>query len=144
MPPALLRGLIRRGEVLPPSTAGETVTPDQPYYRAELQLEARDGREVWVADIALRVFDESGEVLYTLGMFRDITEQKQAEQALGALHAAEQDLRVEELRSARRHLLVVEKDALQEAWREGHVGQEAHAELLQSVDARLTEIDEPG
>ncbi len=80
--PPLFRDLIRGGKVLPPASRDEELTPEQPFYRAELRLETLDGREVWVEDIAVRIHDEAGKVLYALGMFRDVTEQKQAEKSL--------------------------------------------------------------
>ena len=48
----------------------------------EYRLLARDGRTVWIRDDAVVVKDERGEPLYTQGFMLDITERKQAEEAL--------------------------------------------------------------
>ena len=48
----------------------------------EYRLLARDGRTVWIRDDAVVVRDERGEPLYTQGFMLDITERKQAEEAL--------------------------------------------------------------
>jgi PAS domain S-box-containing protein len=48
----------------------------------EYRLLARDGRTVWIRDDAVVVRDERGQPLYTQGFMLDITERKQAEEAL--------------------------------------------------------------
>ncbi|MEW6638244.1 MAG: PAS domain S-box protein, partial [Actinomycetota bacterium] len=51
-------------------------------FRAEYRRIARDGRIVWVRDEAVLIRDEEGNPLYWQGVFFDITEQKETEQAL--------------------------------------------------------------
>ncbi len=61
-----------------------------------------------------------------------------------SLHLESGDLRDEELRRARRHLLMVEKDRVLDLYAEGTIDQEAHDRLMADVDARLTRMDEGG
>ena len=51
-------------------------------FRAEFRKIARDGRVLWVRDEAVLVKDAAGEPLYWQGIFVDITERKEAEEAL--------------------------------------------------------------
>lgn len=64
-----------------------------------------------------------------------------AERRIKDLHLQAQELQAEEERAARRHLLIVEKDALLSAYHRGHLGQEALEHLLADVDARLHELE---
>jgi PAS domain S-box-containing protein len=48
----------------------------------EYRMLARDGRTVWIRDDAVVVKDERGKPLYTQGFMLDITDRKQAEEAL--------------------------------------------------------------
>ncbi len=50
--------------------------------REELQLKRRDGKPLWGAVTARVVYDEPGEIAHFDGMIEDITERKQAEEAL--------------------------------------------------------------
>ncbi|MBW1674322.1 MAG: PAS domain S-box protein [Deltaproteobacteria bacterium] len=63
--------------------------------REELRLKRRDGTPIWVAVTAEAVRDESGEIEYFDGMTEDITERKQAEEALQKAHG-ELETKVEE------------------------------------------------
>ncbi len=63
---------------------------------------------------------------------------------LRSLHLERQDLRKEELTRARRHLLLVEKNHLLEAQREGLLGREAFEKLLGDADARLLRLESGG
>jgi diguanylate cyclase (GGDEF)-like protein/PAS domain S-box-containing protein len=51
-------------------------------FRMEYRMFARDGRTVWVRDEAVLIRDQKGEPLYWQGIFTDITERKEAEEAL--------------------------------------------------------------
>ncbi len=48
----------------------------------EYRLFTREGRAIWVRDVAVTVENEDGEALFSQGFFLDITAQKEAEQAL--------------------------------------------------------------
>ena len=61
----------------------------------------------------------------------------EAEQRIKNLHLQAAELRAEERVAARRHLLIVEKDAVLSAYRQGHLSQEALDALLSDLDARL-------
>ncbi len=49
---------------------------------AVFRLRKKDGSEIWVEDNGRQVLDDQGNVLYHDGILRDVTERKQAEQAL--------------------------------------------------------------
>lgn len=60
----------------------------------ESQIYRKDGSIVWISENALAVRDETGKVLYYEGLIEDITERKQAEEALRVfIHALSHDLR---------------------------------------------------
>jgi len=67
----------------------ETGEPYDEVYR----LIARDGRVVWVRDMAVVVYDDDGTPLYSQGFLLDITPQKEAEEALREALAREQAAR---------------------------------------------------
>lgn len=67
----------------------ETGEPYDQVYR----LIARDGRVVWVRDMAVVVHDDDGTPLYSQGFLLDITPLKEAEEALRAALAREQAAR---------------------------------------------------
>ena len=58
------------------------LTPVQPGYCAEYRLRGPDGSYRWIADWAEARFDATGQVLHVSGVGADITERKQAEEAL--------------------------------------------------------------
>ncbi len=64
-----------------------------------------------------------------------------ASQRLDELHVERRGLREEELRRARRHLLLVEKTRIIEAFRRGALGREAQDRVLADIDARLFEVE---
>jgi Na+:H+ antiporter len=64
-----------------------------------------------------------------------------AEERIRELHIEATTLRQEELKRARRHLLVVEKDHVQALFHDGTLGQEAYEALLADIDARLMQAD---
>ena len=66
------------------------------------------------------------------------------EQRIKNLHLQAAELHAEERRAARRHLLIVEKDAVLSAYHQGHLSQEALDELLSDVDARLHDLESEG
>ncbi len=51
-------------------------------FSAEYRLLTRDGRVLWIRDQAVVVLDETGRPQYLQGVWEDITERKQAEEAL--------------------------------------------------------------
>ncbi|MGE5231723.1 MAG: cation:proton antiporter [Deltaproteobacteria bacterium] len=65
----------------------------------------------------------------------------EAEENLRALHAERADLRGDELRLARRRLLMTEREQALDAYREGALGREAYDRLLGDVDQRLLALD---
>ena len=71
----------------------------------EYRITARDGRTVWVRDVAMVVRDDDGTPLYSQGFFLDITRQKEAEgQLLAAVDReraqAERLVRLDSLKNA--------------------------------------------
>ena len=64
-----------------------------------------------------------------------------SEQRIKDMHLKAEELRTEEQRAARRHLLAVEKDTILAAFRKGSLSQEVQEELLADVDARLLRLD---
>lgn len=65
----------------------------------------------------------------------------EAEQRLQDLHLQAGELQAEEEHAARRHLILVEKDAILTAGHQGQLSQEVLEELLADVDARLHELE---
>jgi CPA1 family monovalent cation:H+ antiporter len=65
-----------------------------------------------------------------------------AQNTIGALHESKESFRREEEHSARRHLLVVEKAALAQAYRQSLIGEEIFNELAGSLDGQLMALDE--
>ena len=68
--------------------------------------------------------------------------------ALDELHIERQQLHAEELQWARRHLLLVEKNVVIDAFHRGHLSQTVQEKLLADIDAQLLrlesgETDEP-
>jgi PAS domain S-box-containing protein len=61
---------------------GERTTVSGEPFRLEYRLQARDGRWVHVRDEAVLIRDASGTPLHWQGILTDVTEQRQAEQAL--------------------------------------------------------------
>ncbi|HXI21340.1 MAG TPA: cation:proton antiporter [Gemmatimonadales bacterium] len=67
-----------------------------------------------------------------------------AEEKLQELHTEKQHLREDELRLARRHLLMVEKEQAIEALHQGMLGREAYERVLSDIDGRLLHLEEGG
>ena len=61
--------------------------------------------------------------------------------ALGELHLERQQLHAEELQWARRHLLLVEKNVVIDAFHRGHISQAIQEKLLADIDARLLRLE---
>jgi PAS domain S-box-containing protein len=53
---------------------------------AEFQLNRKDGRTIWVRDFPRAVLNAQGEIEYVDGVLVDVTEKRQAEEALRAAH----------------------------------------------------------
>jgi CPA1 family monovalent cation:H+ antiporter len=66
---------------------------------------------------------------------------RDAEQALRELHGRSDGIRDEERAIARRHALIVEKDAVVAAYRSGEIGESSYEHLLADIDARLFELE---
>ncbi|MBN1571596.1 MAG: Na+/H+ antiporter [Deltaproteobacteria bacterium] len=66
---------------------------------------------------------------------------KTLEKGLSELHLEKDFLKEEELISVRRHLLMVEKDAVKDAYGQGLISDEAMRELTKEVDAKLTMME---
>lgn len=84
----------------------ETAEPFDQTYR----LIARDGRTLWIRDVAVIVHDEDGTPLYSQGFLLDITAQKEAELALQAAlerehEGAERLRQMDEMRGTLLHTL---------------------------------------
>jgi PAS domain S-box-containing protein len=62
----------------------ERVTDAKGEWRAEYRMIAKDGRTVWIHDVATLVRDDSGHPAFWQGVLLDITEGRQAEEALRA------------------------------------------------------------
>ncbi|EIC20253.1 PAS domain S-box protein [Thiorhodovibrio frisius] len=58
--------------------------PDRSAYRIEVEMQAKDGRRIWVESITTPVFDEQDHYRGVVGVSRDITDRKRAEDALKA------------------------------------------------------------
>ena len=68
---------------LPPDEALRQARADRDTdWQFEMRIRTRSGEDRWVANTATYVVDDEGQVLYSLGTLRDITERKQAEEAL--------------------------------------------------------------
>lgn len=66
---------------------------------------------------------------------------KQAREQMNDLHVERSDLHEQELHWLRRHLLLVEKDKLIDAFHEGTLSQESYEHLAADVDARLLRLE---
>jgi len=55
-------------------------------WRADYLVRTRDGEERWLANAAIQVRDEQGEVIGSLGILQDITDRKRAEQEAKMSH----------------------------------------------------------
>jgi len=51
-------------------------------WKCDHRMRTRSGEERWVTDASIQVLDESGQPVGSIGIFQDITERKQTEQAL--------------------------------------------------------------
>jgi PAS domain S-box-containing protein len=90
----------------------ETDTPE--YHIIEGQLQA-DGKQAWVDTNKVPLHDSKGNVAGILGTYEDITERKQAEEALQAAHRQLQDI-IEFLPDA---TFVIDRDKKVVAWNRG-------------------------
>lgn len=99
------------------------------------------------ADAAVQELERMGhtraatpEVVSTLR--REYDEAIQAtEEQMRELHVERSDLRHEELRWTRRHLLLVEKNRVIDAFRQGTIGQAVYDHLLADIDARILALE---
>ena len=53
-----------------------------PYHWADLKLRRKDGSTMWMTDCAVRVYDDQGQVVRTIGTLQDITDRIQAQEEL--------------------------------------------------------------
>ncbi len=89
MTPALFRSLVQERY-----TAGEEahLSPEEAAmqmragriknWRCDVRIVARDGRNCWIADASIPVFDKDGKVIGSTGFLQDITERKRTEETL--------------------------------------------------------------
>jgi PAS domain S-box-containing protein len=61
------------------------VTPDDPVARTRYRVLRDDGSWIWVEKTARAFFDENGKLTRMVGMIADVTERKQAEEALATV-----------------------------------------------------------
>ena len=94
---------------------------------AEIERMKADG--AIVADVAASLTEEYGR------------RAREAEAKLAELHLHGAQMRAEEEHAARRTLLNLERDTVQQASRRGLVGPEAAEKLLEDVDARLSRLE---
>ena len=66
---------------------------------------------------------------------------RDAEAGLQDTRLARHELRAEELKRTRRHLLQVEKNRVIDGFRRGTLSQESYERLLVDIDARLLELE---
>jgi len=66
------------------NAAMAALNPHQPYLRICYRRQRGDGKMIWVERHSVAHFDEQGRVLRIVGMVADITERKQAEEALAS------------------------------------------------------------
>lgn len=66
---------------------------------------------------------------------------RETEQQIEKLHLEREQLRLEELHQTRRHLLLVEKERVIEAFHRGTMSQETQERLLADIDARLLRLE---
>jgi CPA1 family monovalent cation:H+ antiporter len=64
------------------------------------------------------------------------------EQQIAELHLAKSELRLEQEIAARRQLLIVEKDAIQQCLHHGTISKEVAERLAADIDARILELEE--
>ena len=60
------------------------LSPDQPYLRISYRRRRGDGQWIWVERHSIAHFNEQGRIIRIVGMVADITERKQAEEALAS------------------------------------------------------------
>jgi CPA1 family monovalent cation:H+ antiporter len=68
--------------------------------------------------------------------------QEQAEKAIKDLHIEASKLKHTELSVAKRHLLMVEKDALMQAFHDGFISQEAMDKAVEEINIKILELEE--
>lgn len=99
------------------------------------------------AKAALSVLDEIGEAGLGATEMVDVVRQEyetrlhEADDEIHHVHLKREEIRQDELQWIRRRLVLVEKEELIEAFREGVVGRDVYEELLADCDARLLELD---
>ncbi len=103
--------------------------------------------QLMVAQAASREIDQLGKGITDRKLLEPLQEEYQeriaaAEQRLRDMHMEKAELRGAEIRRARRHLLIVEKDQIIESYHEGMLGRDAYEQLLSEVDDRLLRLAE--
>jgi CPA1 family monovalent cation:H+ antiporter len=83
---------------------------------------------------------KGGSVLYDLKREYETMIQR-AERRLGSLRINRKDLQEEEMRRARRQLLLVERRHITDTFHEGMLNQQVYEKLLEDVDARLLQLE---
>jgi len=67
------------------ATGGTRLTPDKPAYQTSYRVLRPDGSVIWLEATGRAFFDAKGTMLRIVGMVVDVTERKQAEQALASV-----------------------------------------------------------
>ncbi|MGO8983881.1 MAG: PAS domain S-box protein [Terriglobales bacterium] len=70
-------------------SAVDSLTSENPVYRTQYRRFRPDGALLWLEESGRATFDENGKMIRLVGMTADITERKQAEQALAESEARE-------------------------------------------------------
>ena len=103
------------------------------------QTSGRDGEVRWVSETKIPLKDETGKVIGLVGLSRNVTELKRAEEALKKAHA-EVEKQVEE-RTAELMQEIAERKRVEEALREN---EERFRLLIETMNVGLSAIDEKG
>ena len=124
-------------------TLEEAQTAAEPEDRLELELNRKDGSTVWTEVKTAFLRDEDGQPVGILGIARDITERREAEQALRKAHD-ESETRIQErtaeLANVNEELRIeiAERVRAEEALREG---EEYYNSIIESIPSSLLTID---
>jgi CPA1 family monovalent cation:H+ antiporter len=132
-----MRPLLRRlGLVTGPTEEREAYER----YRGGLSAVSRAMKEV--EEMAKK--KEISASVYRKLMEQYVERSKRLEKGLSDLHLEKDFLKEEELISVRRHLLMVEKDAIKSAYGQGMISDDAMKELTKEVDAELDMMEGEG
>jgi monovalent cation:H+ antiporter, CPA1 family len=116
--------------------------------KAQKRLEYESARGRYrTAKAALSALDDIGKAGLGATEMVDVVRREyesqlhETEDEIHHVHLKREEIRQDELQWIRRRLVLVEKEELIEAFREGAVGRDVYEELLADCDARLLELD---